>query len=222
MSTRALIAATRLSRRRMMRLRAPRAADMMLQSWLVLVVFVRFAANCAAAARELARGGNTVGPALAQFTLAHFVLVAFLLSFLSAALSLGAGILVWRYVTDAVAPRESRQKMGLRQLLRPEGVDKAGLRNLNTLYANAAMEGFAFSSIGPLMVLFLAFRFVELDASSIPLIVGLAMGLGVAALVSFLGSSVDEARVARPLSPSVTVAPLGDPSSAFFSRLWIT
>lgn len=98
--------------------------------------------------------------------------------YFTAALSLGAGILVWRYVTDAVAPRESRQKMGLRQLLRPEGVDKAGLRNLNTLYANAAMEGFAFSSIGPLMVLFLAFRFVELDASSIPLIVGLAMGLG--------------------------------------------
>jgi hypothetical protein len=90
MSMRALLAATRLSRRRLLKLRAPRAADMMLQSWLVFVVFVRFAANCAAAARELARGGDIVGPALAQFTLAHFVLVAFLLSFLSAALSLGA------------------------------------------------------------------------------------------------------------------------------------
>jgi hypothetical protein len=90
MSTRAILTATRLSRRRLMKLRAPRAADMMLQSWLVLVVFVRFAANCAAAARELARGGDIVGPALARFTLAHFVLVAFLLSFLSAALSLGA------------------------------------------------------------------------------------------------------------------------------------
>jgi hypothetical protein len=90
MITRALLAAARLSRRRMMKLRAPRAADMMLQSWLVLVVFVRFAANCAATVRELARGGSLVGPALAQFTMAHFVLVAFLLSFLSAALSLGA------------------------------------------------------------------------------------------------------------------------------------
>jgi hypothetical protein len=57
MSTRAILAATRLSRRRLVKLRAPRAADMMLQSWLVLVVFVRFAVNCAAAARELARGG---------------------------------------------------------------------------------------------------------------------------------------------------------------------
>ncbi len=90
MSTHALLAATRLSRRRLMKLRAPRAADMSLQSWLVFVVFVRFAVNCATAARELARGGDGVGPALAQFTMGHFVLVAFLLSFLSAALSLGA------------------------------------------------------------------------------------------------------------------------------------
>lgn len=88
-------------------------------------------------------------------------------------------VLVWRYVTDAKAPKEHKTKMSFRELLSPCGVDSQCLTNLKVLYANAAMEGFAFAGIGPLMVLFLSFRFPELDVANIPLIVGLAMGLGV-------------------------------------------
>jgi len=135
--------------------------------------------------------GMVIGPFVggALFGLAYYTL-GFSLDqsykfpfYFTAALAFVGGLLVWRYVTDAVAPRESKEKMSIRQLLRPEGIDRRGLRDLRMLYANATMEGFAFSSIGPLMVLFLAFRFSELDASSIPLIVGLAMGLG--ALIAY-------------------------------------
>lgn len=73
-----------------MKLRSPRSADMMLQAWLMVAVFARFAANCALSWRELARGTPAVGNALAEFSMLHFLLVAFLLSFLSSVLSLGA------------------------------------------------------------------------------------------------------------------------------------
>ena len=89
-TTRDLIAASRLSRRRLVKLRSPRGADMMLQAWLMVVVFARFATNCSLAWRELSRGTPAVGSALAEFSMLHFVLLAFLLSFLSAILSVGA------------------------------------------------------------------------------------------------------------------------------------
>jgi hypothetical protein len=85
-----LVAASRLSRRRMVKLRSPRGADMMLQAWLVIVVFIRFATNCSLAWRELSRGTPAVGSALAEFSMLHFLLLAFLLAFLSSILSLGA------------------------------------------------------------------------------------------------------------------------------------
>ena len=98
--------------------------------------------------------------------------------YFTAVLALAGGVLVWRYVTDAVVPREAKTKLTLQQMFNPEGMDKQGVRNLRVLYANAAMEGFAFASIGPLMVLFLDFKFPLLGADTIPLIVGVGMGLG--------------------------------------------
>lgn len=103
--------------------------------------------------------------------------------YFTAILALAGAILVWRNVTDAVAPKKSKNRLTLSQIARPEGVDKQGLRNLRVLYVNAAMEGYAFSSIGPLMALFLLYRFPTLGGDTIPLIIGLAMGLG--ALVAF-------------------------------------
>ncbi|MBN1677093.1 MAG: MFS transporter [Candidatus Thermoplasmatota archaeon] len=103
--------------------------------------------------------------------------------YFTAIIAFCGGLLVWRNVTDAVVPRESKTKLSLRQIARPEGVDRLGLRNLRVLYANAAMEGFAFASIGPLMALFLLFRFPNLGGDTIPVIVGVGMGLG--ALVAY-------------------------------------
>lgn len=103
--------------------------------------------------------------------------------YFTAALALCGGVLVWRNVTDAVEPREGRTRLSFRQIASPEGVDRQGLRNLRVLYANAAMEGFAFASIGPLMALFLLFKFPYLGGDTIPVIVGVGMGLG--ALVAY-------------------------------------
>lgn len=85
-----LAAAARLSRRRMMKLRAPRTGDMLLYVWLVIVILIRFTLNCILAERELTRGSHSVGLAIAEFTMLHFLLVVFLLTFLSSTLSLGA------------------------------------------------------------------------------------------------------------------------------------
>ncbi len=51
-----LARASFLSRRRFMRLHAPRTADMLLYSWLLVVVLIRYLVNCLLAARQLARG----------------------------------------------------------------------------------------------------------------------------------------------------------------------
>jgi len=102
--------------------------------------------------------------------------------YFTAIISLVGAFLVWRYVTDAKSPDRKRARMRLGSLLRPEGADPAVLRNLKILYANAAIEGFSFSSIGPLMALFLVARF-SLTADVISILVGVAMGLG--ALVAF-------------------------------------
>ena len=102
--------------------------------------------------------------------------------YITAAVALVGAALVWAYVTDARVPQEHKRKLSLRELLRPDGLDKQGMRNLNLLYANAAMEGFSFSSIGPLMVLFLSFKF-SLDAGIAAIVIGIGMGLG--ALVAY-------------------------------------
>ena len=103
--------------------------------------------------------------------------------YFTAILALGGGVFVWRNVTDAVVPRESKTKLSLHQMFNPDGMDRQGLRNLKVLYTNAAMEGFAFASIGPLMILFLDFKFPALGADTIPLIIGVGMGLG--ALIAY-------------------------------------
>ncbi|HEY9595382.1 MAG TPA: hypothetical protein VHE79_12955, partial [Spirochaetia bacterium] len=87
----ALARAGMTSRRRMMKLREPRSADMMAYAWLVVVIYVRFATNCALAARELARGRAELGAAITAFTALHLLVVVVLLVFLSTTLSLGAG-----------------------------------------------------------------------------------------------------------------------------------
>lgn len=102
--------------------------------------------------------------------------------YFTALLALVGTILAWKYVTDARTPESRKTKLRLRQVLRPEGAEPERVRNLNVLYLNAAMEGFSFSSIGPLMALFLLWRF-ELGGEHISLLVGIAMGLG--ALVAF-------------------------------------
>jgi len=102
--------------------------------------------------------------------------------YFTAAIALAGAFLVWHRVTDAVVPRRAEHSLGLRELFSPSGMDWEGSRNLRVLYANAVMEGFAFSSIGPLMVLFLMYRF-DLEADAISVLIGVAMGLG--ALVAF-------------------------------------
>jgi DHA1 family multidrug resistance protein-like MFS transporter len=102
--------------------------------------------------------------------------------YFTAAIALAGAVLVWGRVTDAVTPRGTKQSFHIWELFSPAGMDRAGSRNLRVLYANAIMEGFAFSSIGPLMVLFLMFRF-DLEADAISVLVGTAMGVG--ALVAF-------------------------------------
>ncbi|HET6487500.1 MAG TPA: hypothetical protein VFH83_13825 [Spirochaetia bacterium] len=73
----------RLSRRRGTKLRDPRAADMMMYSWLVIVIFGRFAYNCFLAAQQLALGHQEFGDAITRFSLAHFLLLSFLVPFLA-------------------------------------------------------------------------------------------------------------------------------------------
>lgn len=102
--------------------------------------------------------------------------------YFTAAIALVGSVLTWLYVTDAKAPEENKTALSLRGLFSPPGVPPEQLRNLRILYLNAAIEGFSFAGIGPLMVLFLDFRF-ELDAGTIAILIGLSMGLG--ALVAF-------------------------------------
>ena len=101
--------------------------------------------------------------------------------YFTAAIAFAGGLLVWANVTDAKAP-EQKRRMSIRKLLKPDGMDKQGVRNLNILYANAIMEGFAWSSIGPIMAYYLPIEY-KLNAYSVSLIIGIAMGLG--ALVAY-------------------------------------
>ncbi|HIH01238.1 TPA: MFS transporter [Thermoplasmata archaeon] len=113
--------------------------------------------------------------------------------YFTALLALAGTVLVWLYVTDAKAPEAKKAKLSLSSVLRPDGTDQATVRNLNVLYLNAIMEGFAFSSIGPLMALFLFDRF-ELGGESISVLVGISMGLG--ALVAWPSGRLSD-RVGR-------------------------
>jgi hypothetical protein len=103
-----LLGAARRSRRRMMKLREPRTGDMLLYSWLVVVIFVRFTLNCTLALRQLTRGDHVVGAALAEFTFLHLLLIVVLLTFLSSTLSLGADALDRRRLTLLGVPFGTR------------------------------------------------------------------------------------------------------------------
>jgi len=103
--------------------------------------------------------------------------------YFTAIVALIGAIMVWANVTDARSPAKDRHKVSFGKLFRPDGMDKQGHRNLKVLYANAAMEGFSFASIGPLMALFLLLEYPKLEADIISIIIGTAMGLG--ALVAF-------------------------------------
>jgi MFS family permease len=102
--------------------------------------------------------------------------------YFTAMLAIVGSVMTWLYVTDAKAPEEHRTRLSMHGLFNPPGVAPEQLRHLRILYLNAAIEGFSFASIGPLMVLFLGYRF-ELDAGTISILIGVAMGLG--ALVAF-------------------------------------
>jgi len=102
--------------------------------------------------------------------------------YFTAVIALVGAAMVWAKVIDAKAAAKGRQKMSLRELMGPTGMDRQGVTNLRVLYANALMEGFAFASIGPLMAYYLPLRFgIEADLTAI--VVGIAMGLG--ALVAY-------------------------------------
>jgi DHA1 family multidrug resistance protein-like MFS transporter len=98
--------------------------------------------------------------------------------YFTALVSLVGVILVWINVTDASAPQKDRPKISFRKLFHPDGMDRQGLINLRVLYANAFMEGFAFSSIGPLMAFYLPERFTYLQADVVAIVIGVAMGVG--------------------------------------------
>ncbi len=126
-------------------------------------------------------GGGLV--MLAQSTLGFSEMDSYRFPFyFTALLAAVATLLVWLYVTDARTPDPVKRALGIRSMLKPEGLEPAKLRDIRVLYVNAAMEGFSFSSIGPLMALFLMYRF-ELGAEWISILIGIAMGLG--ALVAF-------------------------------------
>ena len=121
-------------------------------------------------------GGGLV--MLAQNTLGFSEMDSYRFPFyFTAMLAASATLLVWAYVTDARTPDPVKRSLSLRGMLRPEGVEPARLRDLRVLYLNAVMEGFSFSSIGPLMALFLMFRF-DLGAEWISILIGISMGLG--------------------------------------------
>ena len=82
--------ATLLSRQRIMRRRAPRTADMIFLSWLMIAILVRFTVNCLLAARLLTHGASGVGQAITEFSMLHFWVIVFLLPLLSSTLTLGA------------------------------------------------------------------------------------------------------------------------------------
>ncbi len=103
--------------------------------------------------------------------------------YFTAIVALIGAVMVWANVTDARSPVKDRPKISFGKLIRPDGMDRQGHRNLKVLYANAAMEGFSFASIGPLMALFLLLEYPRLEADVISVIIGTAMGLG--ALVAF-------------------------------------
>ncbi len=103
--------------------------------------------------------------------------------YFTAVVALIGALMVWANVTDARSPAKDRPKISFGKLLRPDGMDRQGHRNLKVLYVNAAMEGFSFASIGPLMALFLLLEYPRLEADIISIIIGTAMGLG--ALVAF-------------------------------------
>ena len=130
--------------------------------------------------------GPFVGGALFMFasqTLGYSDSEAYKFPFyFTAALALVGTLLTWRFVTDAKRPEAERNRLSLGELIRPSGVEPERLRYLRTLYLNAMIEGFSFASIMPMMVLFMSFRF-GLDAGTISILMGVAMGLG--ALVAF-------------------------------------
>jgi DHA1 family multidrug resistance protein-like MFS transporter len=102
--------------------------------------------------------------------------------YFTAIIALAGAILVWMKVVDAKAPQKTSERVTLAKLLKPDGMDRQGLTNLKVLYSNAFMEGFAFSSIGPLMAYYLPQRFgIEADVTAI--MVGIAMGVG--ALIAY-------------------------------------
>jgi hypothetical protein len=91
-----------------MRHRAPRAADMMFMSWLVIAILVRFLVNCLLASRQLARGEPGVGQAISEFSMLHFLVIVFLLPLLSSTLSLGAAGLDRKRLTITGLPLGSQ------------------------------------------------------------------------------------------------------------------
>ena len=102
--------------------------------------------------------------------------------YFTAVIALIGAILVWINVIDARAPRTDTRKVSLLKLFRPDGVDRQGIVNLNVLYVNEFMEGFAFASIGPLMAYYLPQRF-DIEADVVAIMIGFAMGVG--ALVAY-------------------------------------
>jgi hypothetical protein len=85
-----LLRAASLHRRRGLKEQTLRKGDMLIASWLIAVVFIRFTVNCAFAVQQLAAGSHAVGLVISEFSEFHLLLVVFLVTFLISSLSLGS------------------------------------------------------------------------------------------------------------------------------------
>lgn len=140
--------------------------------------------------------------------------------YFTSVLAMAGAVVVWVYVTDAKAPKTHRTRLSFKQLLKPDGLDAQGLTNLRVLYANAAMEGFALSAIGPMMAYFLVLEYPDLGQSTISILIGLAMGIG--ALVAFpSGKMADRVGRKRMFVLGGYVAFAGIMAIPFGWTLWV-
>ncbi len=174
---RVLFRATRLSRRRGMKLRSPRTADMLFYSWLAVVVFVRFTQNSLLALRELTRGSYEAGLAITEFNMLHLLLVTFLLPFLISTLSLGATSL-------------SRTRLALSST------------PLRALFLSELAE-LALSPLTGVVVLFLVPAVIPILALSVPApsVISLCAGfMGALLAASAAGQALSSSRGARSIA----------------------
>jgi hypothetical protein len=102
-----LLSAAASHRRRGLKEQTIRKGDMIFAAWMFAVIFIRFAANCSLAVRELSAGSRVAGLAIAEFSMLHLLVVVFITVFLVSSLSLGAMSMNRRRLGSSPAPFSS-------------------------------------------------------------------------------------------------------------------